>query len=65
MDAAMSMIKGMDMEIVSEGIEDENQLNVMNDLGIHYIQGFYFSKPLPQNEFIDYIVNNNNKSIAY
>ena len=65
MDAAMSMIKGMDMEIVSEGIEDENQLKVMNDLGIHYIQGFYFSKPLPQNEFIDYIVNNNNKSIAY
>ena len=61
----MSMIKGMDMEIVSEGIEDENQLKVMNDLGIHYIQGFYFSKPLPQNEFIDYIVNNNNKSIAY
>ena len=53
------------MEMVSEGIEDENQLKVMNDLGIHYIQGFYFSKPLPQNEFIDYIVNNNKASIAY
>ena len=55
----------MDMEIVSEGIGDEDQLKVMNDLGIHYIQGFYFSKPLPQNEFIDYIVNNNKDAIAF
>ena len=55
MDAAMSMIKGMELEIVSEGIETREQYDTMAELGIQYIQGYYFSKPLPRNEFIQYI----------
>ena len=56
MDAAMMMIKGMDLEIVSEGIESKEQLEVMEELGIQYIQGYYFSKPLPRNRFVEFIV---------
>lgn len=59
MDAAMSMIQGMNLKIVSEGIETEEQFKVMNDLGINYIQGYYFSKPLPADEFMEFIKNNN------
>ncbi|MXO91783.1 sensor domain-containing phosphodiesterase [Pontixanthobacter aquaemixtae] len=33
--------------IVAEGIETEEELRVMKDLGINYGQGYYFSKPLP------------------
>lgn len=56
MDAAMSMIKGMNLEIVSEGIENAEQLKIMEALGIQYIQGYYFSKPLPENRFIEFII---------
>ena len=56
MDAAMMMIKGMNLEIVSEGIENKEQLEIMEELGIQYIQGYYFSKPLPKNRFIEFIV---------
>ncbi len=56
MDAAMMMIKGMNLSIVSEGIESKEQLEIMEELGIQYIQGYYFSKPLPQNRFIEFIV---------
>ena len=56
MDAAMMMIKGMDLQIVSEGIESKEQLEIMEELGIQYIQGYYFSKPLPQNKFVEFIV---------
>jgi len=64
MDAAMHMIQGMDLKIVSEGIEDEDQYNVMYDLGINYIQGYYFSKPLPQDDFIKFLNNVSIKGVC-
>ncbi|MGN0327942.1 MAG: EAL domain-containing protein [Lachnospira sp.] len=60
MTAAMNMIKGMELEIVSEGIETKEQLNKMENLGIDYIQGFYFSKPLSPEEYIEFLKNANN-----
>lgn len=56
MGAAMGMIKGMEMEIVSEGIETKEQYKTMKDLGIEYIQGYYFSKPLPEKEFVEFML---------
>lgn len=55
MDAAMHMIHGMELQIVSEGIETEEQLQTMEALNINYIQGFYFSKPLPEEEFVGFL----------
>ena len=55
MDAAMHMIHGLKLQIVSEGIETEEQYREMVRLGINYIQGFYFSKPLPEQEFIHFL----------
>ena len=59
MDAAMKMIQGMDLDIVVEGVENQEQLCVMEDLNISYIQGFYFSKPLPVTEFINFLAMKN------
>lgn len=56
MDAAMNMIRGMDMKIVSEGVETAEQFYTLESLGINYIQGYYFSKPLSADEFPEFIV---------
>lgn len=63
MDAAMDMIHGMDLNIVSEGVETEDQLRVMEDLNINYIQGFLFSKPLPESEFLEFLRERNTDHI--
>lgn len=55
MDAAMHMIKGLKLKIVAEGIETEEQFNIMNNLGIDYIQGYYFSKPLSEKDFLEFV----------
>lgn len=55
MNAAMQMIQGMQLKIVSEGIEEEEQYRKMEQLGIDYIQGYYFSRPLPETEFLDFM----------
>ncbi len=59
MDAAMHMIQGMGLKIVAEGIETEEQFRVMEDIRINYIQGFYFSQPLPEQEFYRFIEREN------
>ena len=49
------LICGMANEIglncVAEGVETEEQLDLMKDYGCHVAQGFFFDKPLPVNEF--------------
>ncbi len=55
MEAAMHMIHDMELEIVSEGVETREQMEAIVALGIEYIQGYYFSKPLPGDEFLQFV----------
>lgn len=48
----ISMVKDMNMKIVVEGVETEESLREFSNLGVNYIQGYYFSRPLPQDKFI-------------
>ena len=40
------------MHIVAEGVETEEQMKLLSELGCDYLQGYYFSKPVPENEFL-------------
>ena len=55
MNAAVRMIHDMGLTIVSEGVETAEEGRAIADLGIEYIQGFYFSRPLPEDEFLTYL----------
>ena len=57
----ISMMHDIDMHLVVEGIETENVLNTLDGMGADYIQGFYFSKPLPEKEFLEFLKKNNRK----
>ena len=51
----IQMLLKIGRKIVVEGIETKEQCEYLERLGITYAQGFYFSKPLPENEFIKFI----------
>lgn len=55
MEAAMRMIHDMELKIVSEGVETKEQMETIVELGIDYIQGYYFSKPLPEEQFLQFV----------
>jgi EAL domain-containing protein (putative c-di-GMP-specific phosphodiesterase class I) len=55
--ATIRMAHDMDLMVVAEGVETKEQLNTMAEQQIDYIQGYYFSKPLPADEFIEYLEN--------
>ncbi len=47
----INMSHHLKMKVVAEGVETEHQLNFLKKAGCDYIQGYYFSKPLPEEEF--------------
>lgn len=47
-------------KVVAEGVEDEKVFELLKDLEVDYIQGFYFSKPLPVEDFVSFINKKNN-----
>lgn len=50
----VKMIKEMEHNIVIEGVETEEQKEYVSRLGCDYCQGYYFSKPVAKEEFIEY-----------
>ncbi|MCG7991494.1 MAG: EAL domain-containing protein [Candidatus Thiodiazotropha lotti] len=48
--AILSMGKALELEVIAEGVETEEQLKVLTHLGCKYLQGYYFSKPIPINQ---------------
>lgn len=51
----VAMLKDMNMEIVVEGIETKEMLDFFAGLECDFIQGYFFSKPIPKPEFINFI----------
>ena len=51
----------MGRKIVVEGIETKEQFDYLASLGITYAQGFYFSKPIPEEEFVKFIAEKNSR----
>lgn len=51
----VKMLKSLGVHIVVEGVETEDVLIYFKNLNCDYIQGYYFSKPLPKRDFVDFI----------
>lgn len=51
----ISMLLKIGRKIVVEGIETKEQFEYLESLGITYAQGFYFSKPLCEKDFIKFL----------
>lgn len=51
----VSMILQMGLQIVVEGVETQEQLDYLCSLGVNYIQGYYFSKPIKQDEYLEFL----------
>lgn len=54
-DYTIEMLHKLGMELVVEGVENEEQYMAFKKLGVEYIQGYYFSKPLPKERVLNYI----------
>lgn len=58
----VKMIKDMNMEIVVEGVETQEMLDAFSRLQCDFIQGYFFSKPIPKKDFVAFITQANSAS---
>ena len=52
MENSTEMIKRMGKKLLISGVESKAQVDLAEEFGVDYLQGFYFSNPISQNEFI-------------
>jgi len=50
-----SMIGSLELKIVAEGVETKEQAESLLDVGCEFLQGFYFSPPIPPEEYIAFL----------
>ena len=55
----VKMIKGIGAEIVVEGVETKEASDWFEEIGCDFIQGYYYAKPMPKNDFLNFIKQKN------
>ncbi len=53
----LEIAKFLSVPVIAEGVEEEKQYLLLKKMGCNLIQGFYFSKPLPPDDF-ERVINN-------
>jgi len=56
---SIRMIRQMHRKILVEGVETAAQITLLAGLGVDYLQGYFFSRPVPLNEFRTIVQKNN------
>lgn len=59
MENIIRLVRQLGLTIITEGVETREQYLTLKDLGIKHIQGFYFSKPLPAEDYITFLKEKN------
>lgn len=55
--SVVRMAKWLGMPVIAEGVENIGQADFLKSIGCNYIQGYLYSKPIPEEEFYEVIKN--------
>jgi EAL domain-containing protein (putative c-di-GMP-specific phosphodiesterase class I) len=53
--AIVSIAKSLELECVAEGVEDAKTAELLKQMGVETLQGYYFAKAMPIGEYIDWL----------
>lgn len=59
----LDLCNNLNLYCIIEGVETKQQLTVLEEMGCRYIQGYYFSRPLNQQNVLKFIAQQNNSTI--
>lgn len=49
--SVVRMAKLLEMPVIAEGVEKEHQVKFLKKIGCEYVQGFYYAKPMPSEQY--------------
>ena len=53
--AIVGIANNFDLHLIAEGVETEPQVEILKQLGCHEMQGYFFSRPLPSKQLIEFL----------
>ena len=62
--SVVRMAKWLGMPAVAEGVEKAEQVNFLGSVGCEYVQGFYFARPMPIDEYEKLAKENKEKTVS-
>ena len=54
-EAIIGLARGLGLKVVAEGVGTREQLDFLDARGCHYFQGFWVSKPMPADSFVEFV----------
>ena len=60
-EAVVNLAKKLGFDTIAEGVETEEQVVLLRDMGVNFLQGYYFSEPVPGNQIVSWL----GKSVSY
>lgn len=51
--SVIKLAQSLQIEVTAEGVETEEQYSFLKDLGCNSVQGFYFARPMPQEDYAE------------
>ena len=52
---SIGFLKDYGLHILAEGVETIEQAEILVEKGVEYLQGFYYSRPIPEDEYIEFL----------
>ena len=53
--STIAMVKNLGLQVIAEGVETSAQLRSLTENDCDVIQGYYFSKPIPETQLMEFI----------
>ena len=60
--AIINMAHSLGLQVIAEGVEEVEQLHFLRQQGCDFAQGFYYNRPAPEKEFLQWIDQHNRAS---
>jgi EAL domain-containing protein (putative c-di-GMP-specific phosphodiesterase class I) len=57
--AIITIAKSLQMECVAEGVEDARTAELLGSMGVEILQGYYFAKPMPIDDYLEWLIERN------
>lgn len=48
-------LRDLGYEVTAEGVETKHMVDTLKDMGVDYLQGYYYAKPMPAKDFVHYL----------
>ncbi len=57
LEQVITMADKLQLGVLAEGVETKEQVELLQNIGCDQVQGYYYAKPMPEDEFYNLLLN--------